>query len=119
MVRFGFVKGLPKPRTKEDWLKLYSPHRTYLYGIKQVTVEWSKKGRGQTGTRHFHYFKVPSLRHWNPDVSFVERKYADLQPRVTLLLADGSTKEILTADLHSDAILAKVQEAPRKRSSDV
>jgi hypothetical protein len=51
MLRFGFIKGKPKPKTEEDWARLYNKAKILLTGTSKITVECGHKGPGQTGAR--------------------------------------------------------------------
>ncbi|KAL6052747.1 28S ribosomal protein S25, mitochondrial [Balamuthia mandrillaris] len=93
MKQFGKFKGLPKPKTTEDWLKVYMGHQHYLFGVSRVQLEWAKKGAGQTGARYFKYNKLPPLRFWNPDVEFVEIKRLQGKPSLIVDYEDGRRKE--------------------------
>jgi len=107
----GHERWLPRARTREDWLKLYHQRREYLYGIRSVELTWYKEGKGNTGARHFHYFKAPVLRHWNPDIHVREVKLLRASPpapKLVVELDDGTKKEIDVSGLKEVQIWEKL-----------
>ena len=68
MRQFGRERYFPRPRNEQDLVKLYNEHKTVVPNLQKIEVEWSKKGAGQAGARHFKYYNVPPLKYWNKDV---------------------------------------------------
>lgn len=52
MKRFGFQKFVKRPKTEEDWARLYRKHRYEFKNIKSLYLQYSCKGPGQTGARY-------------------------------------------------------------------
>jgi len=63
--RFGYARWFPRPKTERHWDTLYKGHKTIVPNIQQLTLEWSQKGAGQTGVRHFKYYSITPLQYWN------------------------------------------------------
>jgi len=101
MKRFGFPryprdKYRPEPKTWSDILPAYVSNKTYVYNIKKITLEYSKRGHqnGETAARDFLKFHIPPLRYWNPDVAFEEVKFQKKAPKVIIDLVDGKQVEV-------------------------
>jgi len=99
MKKFGSQRWFPKPRTEKHWDMLYKNHKTVVPNIQKLTVEWSQKGSGQTGARHFKYYNVTPLKYWNKSLEVSLLKHQKwtgqvVDPKVIVQLKDGNTTEI-------------------------
>ena len=50
---FGVEKNKPKPRTPEEWHKKFLKSVINLPNVSAITLNFSSRGVGQTGIRHF------------------------------------------------------------------
>jgi len=108
--RFGFpiMKGQPIPKVWEDLHKSYLESKNYLYGVKKLIIQFSKQGNGNTGARHFHYYQVPALRYWNPDVEIHEIKHRKVNPpKVKIELENSIIREFDIGPKDTDADILK------------
>jgi hypothetical protein len=55
MKRFGFVPGMPKPKTDLDWARIFNKHKIEVPSVKKLSLTLSSKGPGQTGARYDSY----------------------------------------------------------------
>jgi hypothetical protein len=89
--------------------------KAFVYGVKQLTLTYAKRGAGQSGARAFKYDVLPAIKYWNPDVTceVVKDVLADpkASPRASLQLAllDGSTRLIDATGLSAAQIAAQLR----------
>lgn len=95
---------MPKPKTPEDWNRLYLKHQVYLHGIKSLELQMVKTGAGKTGARHFHYWKVPPIRWWNPDVNIHEQKLLAGESKLIIEKVDGKKIELVVDGMKDEEI---------------
>jgi len=95
MHKFGEpqLKGQPRPKKWPDFEKIYVQKKHYLYNIKQMTLAYSKTGPGNTGGRHFGWEILPALAFWNPEVTFIQKKYFNNgPPTISITYVDDQEK---------------------------
>eukprot|EP01090_Pellita_catalonica_P016016 TRINITY_DN4474_c0_g1_i2.p1 TRINITY_DN4474_c0_g1~~TRINITY_DN4474_c0_g1_i2.p1 ORF type:complete len:179 (+),score=11.00 TRINITY_DN4474_c0_g1_i2:174-710(+) len=109
-VRFGFEKGLSKPKSRESWLKVYTHHKYYLHNVKHVQLQWKTKGPGLAGIRRFNQLYVPPLQFWNPDITFRTLKVKNGDANVTVTLNDESQHSFDATNLNLEDIHSKIKE---------
>ena len=56
MRQFGKVKYMQKPKSPEDWHKIYLQHQIELPHVKSISLNWSSYGPKQAGIRYFKVF---------------------------------------------------------------
>eukprot|EP01089_Gocevia_fonbrunei_P019711 TRINITY_DN7069_c0_g1_i1.p1 TRINITY_DN7069_c0_g1~~TRINITY_DN7069_c0_g1_i1.p1 ORF type:complete len:151 (-),score=17.10 TRINITY_DN7069_c0_g1_i1:11-463(-) len=104
-IRFGYEKGFTKPATSVEWLGIYMRYKYYVYNIKRISLTWPQAGApGIRGTRHFHYFYVPPMRFWNPEVLIYEKKVFKGAPSIEVEHVNGTIQEFITRNLDQDDI---------------
>ena len=52
MRQFGKVKFKPKPKTPEEWHRVYLKHKIELPHVKKLKLSYGKKGPGQSSARY-------------------------------------------------------------------
>jgi len=96
--RYGHFQGnraLPGYHpNQDDLLNLFKTDKTYLYGVKEVGIQWAKTGPGNTGARSFKYDRLDPLVYWNPDVVFQTKKIYKGDPALSITRQDGQTESI-------------------------
>eukprot|EP01125_Pyxidicula_operculata_P021816 TRINITY_DN8665_c0_g1_i1.p1 TRINITY_DN8665_c0_g1~~TRINITY_DN8665_c0_g1_i1.p1 ORF type:complete len:148 (-),score=32.94 TRINITY_DN8665_c0_g1_i1:123-536(-) len=110
MKQFGKVRWYPKPKTDKQWDILYKNHKTVIPSVKSISLEWSKKGQGQTGARYFKYYNIPPLKYWNKSLDVQTKKNVEeiKSPKLVCTLNDGTVQEIELASLTNTEILEKL-----------
>lgn len=68
MRKFGVQRYCQRPRNDQQMQMLYNEHKSLLPSVEKIELEWSKKGAGQAGARHFKYYVVDPLKYWNKEV---------------------------------------------------
>eukprot|EP01100_Stratorugosa_tubuloviscum_P007732 TRINITY_DN3190_c4_g1_i1.p1 TRINITY_DN3190_c4_g1~~TRINITY_DN3190_c4_g1_i1.p1 ORF type:complete len:145 (-),score=55.54 TRINITY_DN3190_c4_g1_i1:84-518(-) len=115
MKRFGFVKGLKKPKTEEEWLAIFAKNKCPLpTNISKIKLTWSKKGPGNTGVRYFRAFKVPPIKYWNNQISFeLTCNETKGTGSVQVVLDNGEFIKIDATQLNQDQILEEITKAAK------
>eukprot|EP00013_Stygamoeba_regulata_P021307 CAMPEP_0177660778 /NCGR_PEP_ID=MMETSP0447-20121125/18252_1 /TAXON_ID=0 /ORGANISM="Stygamoeba regulata, Strain BSH-02190019" /LENGTH=124 /DNA_ID=CAMNT_0019165927 /DNA_START=33 /DNA_END=404 /DNA_ORIENTATION=- len=114
MRQFGKVKGLPRPKTPEDWHALHLKQKNVLPRIQELRLEWSQRGPGQTGIRYFKSHQVPSLQYWNKELkvecnSTADQKLRVGDPLVTVRLIDQQETTLNVAEMREEQILEQLK----------
>jgi len=108
----GPVSDIYKRLTFSQLYDAVIKDKYYLY-INKLSLQYAKRGAGQAGTRFFIYEKIPSLKYWNPDVTFESTKVVAEPkiPKVTITMLDGTNTEFnVEPTWKSSDILQKVLE---------
>jgi len=118
----GRVKGMPRPKTPEQWEALYQKHRftvPNVDSIKSISLTYSRGGAGNSGVRHFKYNKVPLFKRFYPHVEITTNKIIDPaayeDPYVALAFQTGEEEKIAVKGLREEQILERLQETMNNR----
>jgi len=120
--RFGYWKGIRRPKTAEDWNKLWDEHKIVLpSSIAKLQLHWSTKSPGQTGIRYFKAYKVPPILHWNPQITVdkpVLNQEKTFEPKVTITFINDRVKSIGVSDLKDEVIVDRIRRVAEELSSE-
>eukprot|EP01111_Echinosteliopsis_oligospora_P007942 TRINITY_DN23305_c0_g1_i1.p1 TRINITY_DN23305_c0_g1~~TRINITY_DN23305_c0_g1_i1.p1 ORF type:complete len:157 (+),score=33.82 TRINITY_DN23305_c0_g1_i1:146-616(+) len=94
----------------EDLLQIYAQSKVYLYGVKDMTLQWAKTGPGHAGTRAFKYNKIPPLVFWNPDVQITQHKVLKGDSLVKFTMNNGETHQFVTTNMTAEQIFKTMME---------
>mmetsp|Transcript_30718 Transcript_30718/g.34275 ORF Transcript_30718/g.34275 Transcript_30718/m.34275 type:complete len:149 (-) Transcript_30718:165-611(-) len=110
--QFAKFEGVPKPKTEEGWKNVWKAHKIEIPAVSKLTLQWSRKGKGNTGARYFKYYSVPPIKHWNPNITVEYSKEIEnaITPTLTIETFSGATHKVDIEGMHVDKIVKRVQQ---------
>ncbi len=86
--RFGWIPFHNKPKSDQDWERIFERHPYVLPSLDELTVTLSRRGAGVAGLRRFRFDVLPAIQHHNRDL-----KVTVVVDNETLARAEVSVKK--------------------------